>query len=71
MIRKIFFALLYADVIALLYVIIANIIYYFTYGNTMWANWHYYSWVQYAYTAGLFLIAVSILEIIRAVIARK
>ncbi|MDY6823422.1 MAG: hypothetical protein SWH68_06440 [Thermodesulfobacteriota bacterium] len=71
MIRKIALALFNAAIIALLYIIVANIVYYFTYDNTMWENWNYYGWVQYSYTAGLMLVLVSIFEVVRAITGRK
>lgn len=69
--RKIFSGLGYAFIVSLVYVIVANIVYYFSHGSTMWKDWNYYGWVQYAYIAGLMLMGVSILEVVRAIIAKE
>ncbi|MDY6906169.1 MAG: hypothetical protein SWH61_15970 [Thermodesulfobacteriota bacterium] len=70
MLQKIVKALAYAGIVTLLYIIAANLVYYYFNGVTMMENWHYYDWVEYAYSAGLLMIAVSVLEMARALLRR-
>ncbi|MDY6824404.1 MAG: hypothetical protein SWH68_11510 [Thermodesulfobacteriota bacterium] len=71
MLGKITKAIAYSGIIILIYVIAANLVYYYFNGVTMMENWHYYDWVEYAYTAGLLFIAVSVLEVAKALLKRE
>lgn len=71
MIQQILKATGYAGIVTGIYIIAANLVYYYFNGVSMLENWHYYDWVEYAYSAGLLFVAVAILENVKAVLRRE
>jgi len=71
MIAKIIKAVIFAGLMTGVYFIAANIAYYHFNGETMFANIHYYAWVQYAIGAAPMFVGALIVELLRTFLARK
>ncbi len=71
MFSKIAKAFGFALLITLFYLIASDAGYYYINGESMFVNIHYFSWVPYAIGAILMLVAVLILELIRAFVGKK
>ncbi len=71
MILKIIKAIIFAALMTLIYFISANIAYYHFNGETMFANIHYYAWVQYSIGAAPMFAGALVVELLRKFLGRE
>lgn len=65
--RSFFFSL----VNTCIYLIASNIMYYVFNGQTMYKDVYFYDWVEYLVVAGIMLVSVFIVEMVRAIKTRE
>jgi hypothetical protein len=65
MIPEIKRSLFYALIITGIYLIAANIMYYVFNGQNMFKDIYFYEWVEYLVVAGIMLVTVFIVEMVR------
>ena len=54
-----------------LFFVVVNIFYYYFNQQSMFTDWHYYSWVEYAYGTALMGILTFVIEAVRSIISNE
>lgn len=69
--KKVLKSLLYASLITIVYAIASNLVYYYIFRRTMFADIYYYEWVQYVVVAVIMFICTALIEVVRNLMGTK
>lgn len=69
--KKVLKSMLYAALITMVYVIAANLVYYYIFRRTMFADIYYYEWVQYLAVAIIMFFCTALIEVVRSLMGAK